>query len=365
MDIKNLKIELDENSYNILMGSNLLQENLLKDFVEKKEVMLVYDENLDNSKIQEIQSAYLSTGARTSISTGIKATEENKSYKSLNQIHDLLIENHFSRDCLLIGFGGGIICDLTGFAAATYQRGVDFLLIPTTLLAQVDASVGGKTAINHPKGKNMIGSFHQPKKVLIDTVYLSTLPEREIQSGMVEMIKHGIIYDANYFKWLEENIDSVTNLSEPQLSEAIRRSVEIKTSIVSEDEKESSIRVLLNFGHTFGHAIELIGGYKEYNHGEAVALGIISALKLSQMTENFSAKEVERIHSLFLKAGISTKPNKKINPEEIYSAMQSDKKKQGKTLNFIVLEGIGKAKKVGNLKKETILEAIKNSLFLT
>ena len=362
MEVVSIRIELGENSYDIVIGNNFLDKKSFTDITEKKEVLLVYDSNISTSTITNIESL-LGFKTNAFASAGIVASEDNKSYKSIDIIHNLLMENAFSRECMLVGLGGGIICDLTGFAAATYQRGVNFVLIPTTLLAQVDASVGGKTAINHPKGKNMIGSFHQPKKVLIDTTYLSTLPEREIKSGMVEMIKHGIIYDESYFKWLEENLDSVTNLREPQISEAIRRSVEIKSSIVSEDEKETGIRALLNFGHTFGHAIELIGDYKEYNHGEAVALGIISALKLSQMTENLSAKEVEKIHSLFLKAGISTKTNKKINPEDLYSAMQSDKKKQGKTLNFIVLEGIGKAKKIGNLKKETILEAIKSSLF--
>jgi 3-dehydroquinate synthase len=231
------------------------------------------------------------------------------------------------------------------------------------LLAQVDASVGGKTAINHPKGKNIIGSFHQPIRVLIDSSFLSTLPEREIKSGMVEMIKHGIIEDEDYFNWLEENINQISKLEEPIMCEAIKRSVEIKSNIVSQDEKESGIRAILNFGHTFGHGIELVGRYKEYNHGEAVALGILSASKLSQMTEDLSLECEERIYSVFAKAGIRTTTLKEINPEDLYSAMQSDKKKQGKDLNFIVLEKIGKAKKINGLSKEKVLKAIKTSLF--
>ncbi|HIC26798.1 MAG TPA: 3-dehydroquinate synthase [Gammaproteobacteria bacterium] len=362
MGISSVRIELEKDSYDVLIGNNFLERKLFKDLVVNREVMLVYDKNLDSAEIKDTQSAYLNLGATVSVSVGIEATEENKSYRSLNEIQNLLIENEFSRDCLLVGFGGGIICDLTGFAAATFLRGVDFILIPTSLLAQVDASVGGKTAINHPKGKNLIGSFHQPKRVFIETAYLSTLPEREIRSGLVEMIKHGLIIDKNYFDWIEENVDSIIKLNESIIIEAIKRSVEIKSNIVAMDEKELGIRALLNFGHTFGHALELIGGYKDYNHGEAVALGILSASKLSQMTENLSEEEIGRIHSLFKKAAIGTKTIKEINPEDLYAAMQSDKKKQGKNLNFIVLEQIGKAKKVSNLKKEIVLEAIKNSL---
>ena len=211
----------------------------------------------------------------------------------------------------------------------------------------------------------MIGSFHQPIRVLIDSSFLSTLPEREIKSGMVEMIKHGIIEDEDYFNWLEENINQISKLEEPIMCEAIKRSVEIKSNIVSQDEKESGIRAILNFGHTFGHGIELVGKYKEYNHGEAVALGILSAAKLSQMTEDLSSECVERIYSVFNKAGIRTTTLQEINPEDLYSAMQSDKKKQGKDLNFIVLEKIGKAKKINDLSKEKVLKAIKTSLFIS
>ena len=179
---------------------------------------------------------------------------------------------------------------------------------------------------------------------------------------MVEMIKHGIIEDEDYFSWLESNIDEISVLKEPLMSEAIRKSVKIKSKIVSQDERESGIRAVLNFGHTFGHAIELVGNYKEYNHGEAVALGILSASKLSQMTENLSTENVERIQSIFLKAGIRTTTLTEIDAEDLYSAMQSDKKKEGKELNFIVLEKIGKSKKINGLNKETVLKAIKTSL---
>lgn len=360
--METVKIELSDNSYKIDIGYQFLCLETFSELTENKEVLLVYDKNISEPVLSETESI-LKPLSNEFLTIGLDASEENKSQDSIEAIHNLLLDKGFSRQCILVGLGGGIICDLCGFAAATYQRGVDFILLPTTLLAQVDASVGGKTAINHAKGKNMIGAFHQPVKVLIDTNFLSTLPEREIKSGMVEMIKHGIIEDQDYFDWLEENLDKITKLEEPIMCEAIKRSVEIKSNIVSQDEKESGVRAILNFGHTFGHGIELIGKYKEYNHGEAVALGILSAAKLSQMTEGLSSECVERIYSVFSKAGIRTTTLTEIDAEDLYSAMQSDKKKQGKDLNFIVLEKIGKAKKVNGLSKEKVLKAIKTSLF--
>jgi len=360
--METVKIELSENSYKVDIGYQFLCLETFSELTENKEVLLVYDKNISESVLGETESI-LKHLSNEFLAIGLEASEENKSQDSIEAIHNLLLDKGFSRQCVLVGLGGGIICDLCGFAAATYQRGVDFALVPTTLLAQVDASVGGKTAINHAKGKNMIGAFHQPVKVLIDTNFLSTLPEREIKSGLVEMIKHGIIEDQDYFNWLEENLDQITKLEEPIMCEAIKRSVEIKSNIVSQDEKESGVRAILNFGHTFGHGIELIGKYKEYNHGEAVALGILSAAKLSQMTEGLSSECVERIYSVFSKAGIRTTTLTEIDAEDLYSAMQSDKKKQGKDLNFIVLEKIGKAKKVNGLSKEKVLKAIKTSLF--
>ena len=360
--METVKIELSDNSYKIDIGYQFLCLETFSELTENKEVLLVYDKNISEPVLSETESI-LKPLSNEFLTIGLDASEENKSQDSIEAIHNLLLDKGFSRQCVLVGLGGGIICDLCGFAAATYQRGVDLILLPTTLLAQVDASVGGKTAINHAKGKNMIGAFHQPVKVLIDTNFLSTLPEREIKSGMVEMIKHGIIEDQDYFDWLEENLDQITKLEEPIMCEAIKRSVEIKSNIVSQDEKESGVRAILNFGHTFGHGIELIGKYKEYNHGEAVALGILSAAKLSQMTEGLSSECVERIYSVFSKAGIRTTTLTEIDAEDLYSAMQSDKKKQGKDLNFIVLEKIGKAKKVNGLSKEKVLKAIKTSLF--
>jgi len=361
MKSETVEIRLGKNSYSVEIGHKFFSEELFSGLLGEKEVLLVYDNKIRSSTLKEIKAS-LASFSNEFLTIELEVSEKNKSQASVNAIHNLLLEKGFSRQCILVGLGGGIICDLCGFAAATYQRGVNFVLIPTTLLAQVDASVGGKTAINHPKGKNMIGSFHQPIKVLIDTSFLSTLPEREIKSGMVEMIKHGIIKDEDYLIWLEENINEISQLKEPLISEAIKKSVEIKSNIVSQDEKESGVRAILNFGHTFGHGIELVGKYEEYNHGEAVALGILSASKLSQMTEDLSSESVERIYSVFKRAGIRTTTLTEIKPEDLYAAMQSDKKKQGKELNFIVLEKIGKAKKINGISKEIALKAIKTSL---
>jgi 3-dehydroquinate synthase len=292
----------------------------------------------------------------------INANEQNKSQETLSKIHSTLIENKFSRDCLIIGIGGGIVCDISGFAAATYQRGVDFFLIPTTLLSQVDASVGGKTAINHPKGKNMIGAFHQPLGVLADLAFLSTLPKREISCGLSEMIKHGLIRDIGYFSWLEENIEQIIELNSEVTEEAVSRSIKIKAEIVREDEKEKNIRALLNFGHTFGHALELIGDFKNYNHGEAVAIGMIMALEMSVRIGNITQQDCERVKQLLNRAKIDTKIRKTINSLDLYECMLGDKKKRGNVLNLVVLENLGQAKSVKGIEKSLILEIIDSCL---
>jgi len=238
--METVEIELSDNSYKIDIGYQFLSKETFSGLLENKEVLLVYDKKISGPALSHTESI-LKPLSNEFLTIGLEASEENKSQESIDIIHNLLLEKGFSRQCILVGLGGGIICDLCGFAAATYQRGVNFVLIPTTLLAQVDASVGGKTAVNHPKGKNMIGAFHQPIRVLIDTSFLLTLPEREIKSGMVEMIKHGIIEDEDYFSWLESNIDEISALKEPLMSEAIRKSVKIKSKIVSQDERESGI----------------------------------------------------------------------------------------------------------------------------
>ncbi len=355
----NINLALKEKSYTIVVGNGILYEKELKKFAQNKQVFLAYDKNLDPKLVKKLISILDSLTSFKVLSFCIESKEKNKNQITLNEIYGRLIENHFSRDCLLLGMGGGIVCDLLGFAAATYQRGVNFILIPTSLLAQVDASVGGKTAINFGFNKNMIGSFHQPKKVLIDTSLLSTLPLHEDNCGLVEMIKHGLVCDLNYFEWLERNILQVQELKERKIKKAISESIKIKANIVSKDEKEKGIRSILNFGHTFGHGIELLGSFRDYKHGEAVALGMLPALELSKSEGYLSIKEIERIKKLFLRSKISTHPKTLIKPEDLYEAMQSDKKKKGNKLNFILLEKLGKAKNIKGVQKKKVLEAIK------
>lgn len=359
--MQTVNLDLTTKSYNIKIGSGIINYSNLEKFVSNKEVLLIHDSAISGALIIKFKKLINEETLKLE-SIKINANEQNKSQETLSKIHSTLIENKFSRDCLIIGLGGGIVCDISGFAAATYQRGVDFFLIPTTLLSQVDASVGGKTAINHPKGKNMIGAFHQPLGVLADLAFLSTLPKREISCGLSEMIKHGLIRDIGYFSWLEENIEQIIELDSEITEEAISRSIKIKAEIVREDEKEKSIRALLNFGHTFGHALELIGDFKNYNHGEAVAIGMIMALEMSVRIGNITQQDCERVKQLFNRAKIDTKIRKTINSLDLYECMLGDKKKRGNVLNLVVLENLGQAKSVKGIEKSLILEIIDSCL---
>ena len=359
--MQTVNLDLTTKSYNIKIGSEIINYSNLEKFVSNKEVLLIHDSAISEALIIKFKKMINEETLKLE-SIKINANEQNKSQETLSKIHSTLIENKFSRDCLIIGIGGGIVCDISGFAAATYQRGVDFFLVPTTLLSQVDASVGGKTAINHPKGKNMIGAFHQPLGVLADLTFLSTLPKREISCGLSEMIKHGLVRDIDYFSWLEENIEQVIQLNPNTTEEAISRSIEIKASIVEKDEKEDNIRALLNFGHTFGHALELIGDFKNYNHGEAVAIGMIMALEMSVRIGNITQQDCDRVKELLNRAKIDTKIRKTINSLDLYECMLGDKKKRGNVLNLVVLENLGQAKSVKGIEKSLILEIIDSCL---
>ena len=359
--MRKINLDLEDKSYDIKIGNNIVDLGNLEKFVNNREVLIVFDSALSGSRIMQFKEMVGNFTLKLEL-IEIDANENNKSQETLSEIHSILVENKFSRDCLIIGMGGGIVCDIAGFSAATYQRGVNFLLIPTTLLAQVDASVGGKTAINHPKGKNMIGAFHQPVGVIADTSFLQTLPEREISCGLSEMIKHGLISDINYFCWLEENIEQILRLETRAIEEAIGKSIEIKTSFVKEDEKEANVRALLNFGHTFGHAIELIGEFKDYNHGEAVAIGMLLALELSERIGNISKQDCIRVRELLDKAKIDTRIKNPINSNHLYKSMMGDKKKRGNVLNLVVLEDLGKAKVTNEIDKSLILEILNSSL---
>lgn len=266
--------------------------------------------------------------------------EAHKNQATLNGIYDALLDNRLDRRAVLIALGGGVVGDITGFAAASYMRGIRFIQVPTTLLAQVDSSVGGKTGINHPLGKNMIGAFHQPVAVEIDTTVLATLPAREVSAGLAEVIKYGMIMDADFFTWCESAMPGLRALDTDALIDAIRRSCELKAEVVGQDERESGLRAILNFGHTFGHAIEAGLGYGQWLHGEAVGCGMIQAAQLSRRVAGLSAAEAERIAALVTATGCPVQPPS-FAIEQWQALMRTDKKTQDGDLRFVVLDRLG------------------------
>jgi 3-dehydroquinate synthase len=268
--------------------------------------------------------------------------EQHKTLANASRIFDVLIANRVGRDAIVLALGGGVIGDLAGFVAACYQRGIGFVQIPTTLLAQVDSSVGGKTAVNHPGGKNMIGAFHQPLAVIADTDSLNTLPERELRAGLAEVIKYGLAYDAGFFDWLEANIDALLARSPEALSHAIHRSCEIKAQVVSRDEREQGERALLNLGHTFGHAIESATGYVQWLHGEAVGTGLLMAADLSHRIGALPATVVTRLRELLQRAGLPVEAPR-IGAQRALDYMRVDKKVQSGRIRLVVLQSLGRA----------------------
>ena len=269
--------------------------------------------------------------------------ERFKTLATLERILDALLEGRYSRSTTLVALGGGVVGDMTGFAAACYQRGVAFVQIPTTLLAQVDSSVGGKTAVNHPRGKNMIGAFHQPRAVLSDTTVLATLPPREFAAGMAEVVKYGCIRDAGFFAWLEANAEALLAREDGALLHAIGRSCEIKAEIVAADEREQGQRALLNFGHTFGHAIETHTGYERWLHGEAVAAGMVLACDFSVRSGTLSAADAERVTALLGRFALPVAPPEDLRAARFVELMGVDKKVVDGQLRLITLEGLGSA----------------------
>jgi 3-dehydroquinate synthase len=261
------------------------------------------------------------------------------------------------RDSVIIALGGGVVGDLAGFAAAVYQRGIPFIQMPTTLLAQVDSSVGGKTAINHARGKNMVGAFHQPLAVIADVGVLDTLPDRELRAGMAEVIKHGFILDLQFVAWLESNMGKLLARDRAALSHAVRRSCELKAQVVAADERETGLRAILNFGHSFGHAIEAGVGYGEWLHGEAVATGMVMAAELSARAGSLRREEADRVKALITLAGLPVQgPNLAI--ERYLELMQVDKKASGGRMRFILLDGLGHAMQRGDLDARLVRESI-------
>jgi shikimate kinase/3-dehydroquinate synthase len=337
-----LNVELGERSYPISIGPAVLDDPaLLPRHVGGSKVAIVTNTTIAPLYLERVQAPLVAAGKEV-ITVVLEDGEEYKNWASLMQIFDALLANKCDRKTTLVALGGGVIGDLTGYAAASYMRGVDFIQVPTTLLSQVDSSVGGKTGINHPLGKNMIGAFYQPKVVLADTSTLQTLPQRELAAGIAEVIKYGPIIDVDFFEWIEANIGKLVARDKVALAYAIARSCEIKADVVRQDEREGGLRAILNFGHTFGHAIEAGMGYGAWLHGEAVGCGMVMAADLSHRLGYIDAATLARIRNVVVAAGLPVKAPD-LGTERWLELMEVDKKNEGGAIKFILIKPLGTA----------------------
>ena len=352
-----LNLDLAEKSYPIYIGKGLInQQKLLTKHISGKQVMIVTDTVVEKhylNNIKSLLSPYYDLGEVI-----LKDGESQKNLRNVNIIFDALLTAGFERNCTLIALGGGVVGDTCGFAAATYQRGVNFIQIPTTLLSQVDSSVGGKTGVNHKLGKNMIGAFHQPKCVIVDINTLKTLDDRQYSSGLAEIIKYALLADVDFFRYLEKNIVDLIARKHELLIETIYKSCQEKAKIVLQDEFELNKRALLNLGHTFGHAIENTLGYGVYQHGEAVSVGMLMSARLSMLSGYLKDGDVTEIKNLLIKARLPIKINTKINTDSFIKAMSLDKKKVDGVIRLILMKKIGEAFICGNYKSNLLNKVI-------
>lgn len=347
----------EKRSYPIHIGHGVLdQVDLILSCISQKRVAIVSNTTVAPLYLEKLRTALEKQGV-TSVPIILPDGEIHKNWETLNLIFDALLKNHCERNTTILALGGGVVGDLTGFAAATYLRGVPFIQIPTTLLSQVDSSVGGKTGINHQLGKNMIGAFYQPRMVLTDSATLNTLPDRELRAGLAEIIKYGLIRDPAFFDWLEQNMHRLLVRDPITLNEAIQRSCENKAEIVATDEREKGVRALLNLGHTFGHAIENGMGYGVWLHGEAVAIGIVLAAELSRRMKLISEGDVHRIRKIFIQAGLPVMAPK-MPPERYLQLMMLDKKVDSGRTRFILLNRIGEAVMRADIPSTVLTETL-------
>lgn len=350
--METVQLDLGEKSYAIHIGAGLLEDaDLLRSKIKGKKVFIVTSEAVEPLYLGKLKRALAGMEIDT---IELPNGEQTKNLDTIEQIVGELLNNKHNRGTTIIALGGGVIGDTAGFVAATYQRGVDLIQIPTTLLAQVDSSVGGKTAVNHPLGKNMIGAFYQPKAVYIDINTLGTLPPRELSAGMAEVIKHGILADSEFFDWLENHVDELLTLDNDAITHAIKRCCEIKASIVSADEKEQGVRALLNLGHTFGHAVEASEGYGKWLHGEAVGVGMVLAADLSLRLGRISPLAAMRVKSLVEKAGLPTSLPAGNSSKKLLDLMALDKKVTDGGIRFVLMDKIGKAALVEDVDPEMV-----------
>jgi len=361
--MERITVSLGERSYPISIGAGLFNDPALLSFLTKQnssakqKVVVITNVTVAPLYADKILSLLEQCHCEASL-LELPDGEQYKSLETFNTIMNFMLEENHSRDVVVVALGGGVIGDLVGFAAACYQRGVDFVQIPTTLLSQVDSSVGGKTAVNHPLGKNMIGAFYQPKSVVIDTDCLATLPEREFAAGIAEVIKYGIIYDGEFFTWLEQNLAKLYALDEQSLAYAIAKCCQIKADVVAQDEKESGIRALLNLGHTFGHAIEAELGYGNWLHGEAVSAGTVMAAKTAQLQGLISEQQLERIIAIFKQAKLPIHTPESMSFDDFMKHMMRDKKVLSGELRLVLPTSIGTSEVVKGVPEAVIEKAI-------
>ena len=356
--MKTLIVQLGKRSYPVHIGTGLLQQGtLIRERLKEQRVCIVTDDRVGPLYLDKLRQGLKPI---TVESITLPHGEENKDWETLDLIFTGLLKSHYGRDTALIALGGGVVGDLAGFAAACYQRGIPYLQVATTLLAQVDSSVGGKTAINHRYGKNMIGAFHQPLVVLADVGTLSTLEDRQLGAGLAEVIKYGLMADLHFFEWLEANIQALVARDEEALTRAVVRSVEIKSNIVTADEKEEGQRALLNLGHTFGHAIETATGHSEWLHGEAVSVGMLMAAALAVRQGSLKAAEYRRLSRLLERAGLPIEPPDNVDADELRKHMAHDKKVRGGKLRLVIPKGIGAAMVTSDFDDKALQATLEN-----
>lgn len=354
-----LTVDLGDRSYPIYIGTGLLDRaELYTPHIKGRQVLIVTNETVAPLYLQRVKTALQQTSGLQVDEVILPDGEAFKNLDTLNLIYDALLEKRHNRTTTLLALGGGVIGDMCGYAAASYQRGVNFIQVPTTLLSQVDSSVGGKTGVNHRLGKNMIGAFHQPQCVLADTETLNTLPERELSAGIAEVIKYGLICDEPFYRWLQDNMAALMARDPRALAYAIERSCQNKAEVVAQDETESGIRATLNLGHTFGHAIESHQGYGQWLHGEAVGAGMLQAADLSWRMGNISAPELEALRALLQQAGLPVTGPADMTVDDYLSRMLVDKKVLDGRIRLVLLQRIGEACITSEVPRELLLQTL-------
>ena len=358
--MRTVAVELGEVAYPIYIGDGLLNDAsklaaLVTPCVRGRQVVIFTNEQIDELYGERVRAAL------AGFSVDMFVMGDGERYKNLETYTaamDFLMSRRHSRATCLIALGGGVVGDLTGFVAATFQRGVDFVQIPTTLLAQVDSSVGGKTAVNHPQGKNMIGAFYQPQAVVIDSAVLATLSNREYAAGLAEVVKYGVIADAQFFAWLEDNVEPLQCRDAAALAHVIERCCEIKAEVVVADERESGVRAILNFGHTFGHAIENLTGYGTWLHGEAVALGMVMAARFSERLQLLPQGQADRLTNLLRSLQLPVELAHRVSADDMLQAMSMDKKAMDGKMRFVVAERIGKVSVTDDFQQQALSDVL-------